>query len=393
MRIVLTAQPSYSHLTPLVLPVARIARDAGHEVAVATGASMAERIEREGLTALPLPNVPSIEEVMHGPDGDRTVSASGAPTPTPTPEMFAYGFVSVLGRRFAQDLIDVLAGWSPDLILRELTEFGGYLAAEHLGVPHGALDISPGAPLDHRAVLDQLNTQRRELGLGRIDDRWHSVRGFRASTLPPSYYTPPARLAGARYYQVPPDAAADQLDPAIADLPGDRPLVLASLGSMAPRIYGAAESILDTIIRALSQLPVTAVVALGEDRDPADWRGTRADNVYLTSFVQQRLLLPACDLFITHAGFNSIREALAAGVPMVAVPLIAEEPANARRLAELGAGLAVQAAETTPDSLRAAIEQVLADHRFRSRTRRLQREMLGLAPLTDIVDDIKTLLS
>lgn len=60
MRILITAQAIYSHLAPLVLPVAERAREAGHEVAIATGASVVQHIEKRGLTALTLPHMQSM---------------------------------------------------------------------------------------------------------------------------------------------------------------------------------------------------------------------------------------------------------------------------------------------------------------------------------------------
>ncbi|MCU1625366.1 MAG: glycosyltransferase [Pseudonocardia sp.] len=67
---------------------------------------------------------------------------------------------------------------------------------------------------------------------------------------------------------------------------------------------------LPEIVEALGALPVTAVVAPGSDAALAEWTGPRPVNVRLVSFVQLRLLLPTCDLFITHAGFGSVRETL-----------------------------------------------------------------------------------
>ena len=49
---------------------------------------------------------------------------------------------------------------------------------------------------------------------------------------------------------------------------------------------------------------------------------------------QQRLLNSA-ELFVTHAGYSSVREALTAGVPMVCLPLFADQPHNAARVEEL----------------------------------------------------------
>lgn len=182
------------------------------------------------------------------------------------------------------------------------------------------------------------------------------------------------------------------LDPAMADLPDDRPLVLASLGSVAPTMLGERPRLLDIIIEAIGGLPVTGVVALGAGRDPKQWRGVRATNVHLTSFVQQRTLLYACDVFVTHAGFNSTREALSAGVPIVALPIFAEQPANATRVVELGAGVRLDIEDVTPTALRSAIVRVLSEPTFRARARGLQRRSLALPPLSQIVQDLAVLV-
>ncbi|RCV49062.1 glycosyltransferase [Marinitenerispora sediminis] len=394
MRIVLTAQPAYSHLVPLVLPVAELARRAGHEVAVATGPAVAGHVERAGFPALVVPDALTAGEVMRDPSvmGAARPAPPGRATTGVTPEMFGRGFVEVMGGRFAHGLLDVLAGWKPELLLRESTEFGGYLAAERLGLAHGTLDIAPMAPLAHPLVLDQLNAARRRLGLAAVEDPWHPLRGFRAAVVPEEFYPPAARLAGARYYRAPAPAVDEPLDAAIAELPGDRPLVLASLGSNAPRMLGERPALLDAIITALAELPVTAVVALGADRDPAAWPGARAANVHLTSFVQQRALLPACDVFVTHGGFNGVRESLAAGTPMVVLPIFAEQPANADRVAELGAGLRLDIERAASGALRDAVERVRTDPRFRARAGRLQRAALALPPLDRIVEDAPALL-
>ncbi|WP_279580765.1 glycosyltransferase [Fodinicola feengrottensis] len=127
---------------------------------------------------------------------------------------------------------------------------------------------------------------------------------------------------------------------------------------------------------------------MGTGRDPAQWQGARADNVHLTSFVQQNLMLPACDAFITHAGFSGTREALAAGVPMVTLPMFAEQPENAVRIAEIGAGTGFRLEDVTADSLRTAVEQVLTDPTYRSHARGLQRQMLALPPLEGFLTDL-----
>jgi N-glycosyltransferase len=398
MHVVITAHPKYSHVVPLALPVANLLLGAGHEVTIATGADFAEQLAGDGYATLALPNVRPIHEVMLNPDlvGEPAAGAAPGARPgraglLPPPDMFARGFVRVMGARFAGDLLDALAGDTPDLILRDPVEFGGYLAAERLGVPHGVLDNCPMAPFGHPAMLDELNLQRESLGLAPTSDVWHPFSTFRAGVMPEVFYPQASRVGNARYYRTPPESGQTPLDPAIAELPADRPLVLAAIGSNAHRVVDSADSVLNTIIEVLGQLPVNGVVALGSGRDLAEWAGARADNVYLTSFAQQRLLLPACAAFITHAGFNSVREGVEAGVPMVALPLFAEEPANAKRIEELGIGLHLTLEELTAARLRDAVERALSDGGLRANVKAMQRQMLALPPLSQIVEDVQAL--
>ncbi|HXT88004.1 MAG TPA: glycosyltransferase [Trebonia sp.] len=398
MHVVITAHPKYSHVIPLALPVADLLRRAGHEVTIATGADFAARLASDGYSTLALPSARPISQVMFDANllGDSVPGSAPGDRPdrvpaAPPPEMFARGFVKVMGASFAADLLDALASDPPDLILRDPVEFGGYLAAERLGIAHGVLDNCPLAPFGHPAVLEELNRQREALGLPPMPDAWHPLSTFRAGVVPEVFYPPANRLPNARYYRTPPQSGQAPLDGAIAALPSDRPLVLASIGTNAHRVVESAESVLNTVIEVLGQLPVTGVVAVGEGRDPSQWSGARADNVHLTSFVQQRLLLPACAAFITHAGFNSVREGIEAGAPMVALPLFAEEPANARRIAELGLGPGLSPEELTAATLRNAVEHVLSDEKPRARVKWLQRQMFALPPLSQIVEDVQSL--
>ncbi|MER7150640.1 glycosyltransferase [Streptomyces lydicus] len=393
MRILITAQAIYSHLAPLVLPVAERARAAGHEVAIATGPSVIEHVDKRGLTALTLPHLQSMGEAFQSgalqpPPG---MEKAGSVTLELAPDFFAATFVGHLAESSTQDLLEAAKDWQPDLILHESTEYGGYLAAERLGIPHGALDIAPMAPYAHPTVTKELNRQRSKLDLAPVDDAWHPFRTFRAGVVPEDFYPTDSRLPNARYYQVPSQTPPAGLDPDIAQLPSDRPLVLATLGSNATRLPGGAHTLLNTIIETLGNLPVTGVVALGADRDPQQWDGARPDNVHLTSFVQQELLLRSSDMFLTHAGFNGTREALTAGVPMVAVPLFAEQSHNASRLQELGVGTRIDVQDVTHDSLATAVRNVLDDRSYRFRAQGIQRRTHALPDLDRLVKDAAAL--
>lgn len=392
MRIVLTSMPVYSHLVPLVVPLARALERAGHEVAVATGAVMAGDLERSGVRHLPLPRVLGPHQIGEDPELARSIGLGpdGVPLPEPEPvdrgEAFGRLFAGLYAVRSAEDLLKAVEGWRPDLIVRECTEFGGYLAAERLGVPQAVLDRVPLVPTRHPGLLRRLNASRAALGLSPVADISAITKYPWFGVMPEQWYPAELRSPSVRHYRLAAAEDQDPLDPAIADLPSDRPLVLASLGTNTGHML-PNNSLLKGIVETLGTLPCNAVVALGENNEPGGWTGPRPANVYLTSFIQQRLLLPACDLFLTHAGANGIRESMTAGVPMVAVPLFADQPVNATRIAELGLGLVVTP-EQAATALDTACTRVLDDPAFRRQARGFQRRFLALPGVDRLITDL-----
>ncbi|MFD1052630.1 glycosyltransferase, partial [Kibdelosporangium lantanae] len=87
--------------------------------------------------------------------------------------------------------------------------------------------------------------------------------------------------------------------------------------------------------RAFVVSTIVSIVVLGSKEALVRWDGPRPANVHLAAYVQQRTLLETCDVFLAHAGFSGVRESLAAGTPMVALPLFADQPENATRVADL----------------------------------------------------------
>ncbi|MFI5934051.1 nucleotide disphospho-sugar-binding domain-containing protein [Actinoplanes sp. NPDC051494] len=105
-----------------------------------------------------------------------------------------------------------------------------------------------------------------------------------------------------------------------------------------------------------------------------DWHvvvsaGDRADlgdlvvppNVEFGRSFPQRQVLRHAAVFVSHAGMNSLMEALAERVPVVALPLTPEQALNAARLAEVGAGRVADIATLTAGHLRELVERTAAD--------------------------------
>ena len=395
MRVLLTSHPVWSHLVPMVVPVAQALQAAGHQVAVATGTTLGPDLDRCGLPHLPMPRMLAPSQMGSDPDYARRIgfSVDGLLLPDidamPRGAGFGRLFAGLSAVRAAQDML--ATDFRPDLVIRECTEFGGYLLAEQLGLPCVTLDAASQAPTRHSRMLPWLNGSRVTLGLAPVDDTSTVAGNMWVSWLPETWYRTQERSPAHRYHRGP-DEPAQALDPAVAGLPAELPLVLATLGSNI-RSVPEDQRPFRLIIDALGALPCTAVVALGRDTDPADWDGPRPDNVHLVSFAQQRLTLPACDLFVTHAGFGAVREALTAGVPTVAVPLNADQPANAQRMAELGVGVTISPRQATTPTLAAACQQVLDNPAYRHTARGFQRRILGLPGMDTLINELTTLIT
>jgi UDP:flavonoid glycosyltransferase YjiC (YdhE family) len=318
---------------------------------------------------------------------------------TPTPEVAALGPGEAVGRVFAgatavravSDMLEVAPAFRPDLVVRECSEFGGHLLAERLGLPCATLDIGPLGEVADPCLLPALNEARIAVGLRPLDDVSALTREPWFSWMPESWY-PDESHGTPRCYRAPATREHEVLDPAIVGLPSDRPFVLVGLGSVSSAMLTPEASPLPRIVDALATLHCTAVVALGSGVDPSEWSGQRPHNVHLTSFVQQSLLLPACDLFLSHGGANSVREALAAGVPIVAMPLFAEQPLNAQRLADLRLGVSADK-HSDAATVAAACRKVLEDPAFRLSARGFQRKFLGLPGIDRMVADLAAMVA
>jgi UDP:flavonoid glycosyltransferase YjiC (YdhE family) len=87
------------------------------------------------------------------------------------------------------------------------------------------------------------------------------------------------------------------------------------------------------------------------------------------------LLFPRCDLVVTHGGSGTVLTALDHGLPMVIVPVSADQPDNAKRCEQLGVAMVVVPHDRTPEAFRNALRDVLRDPRYRQTAQRLRDEM------------------
>jgi len=138
-----------------------------------------------------------------------------------------------------------------------------------------------------------------------------------------------------------------------------KPLIYISLGT----INHDNVAFYQQCFEALGNLPVQVVLAAGRKTDLGAL-GPVPENFLVRAAVPQLQILERCDLFITHAGMNSVHESLWYGVPMVAIPQQMEQAIVACQVEKTGAGvaLAIDApiGRVSTAQLRDAVESVLA---------------------------------
>ena len=83
-------------------------------------------------------------------------------------------------------------------------------------------------------------------------------------------------------------------------------------------------------------------------------------------------LFPQCSVTVHHGGAGTTAAALRAGKPTVVTPCIADQPANAKMVAKLGAGVGLrQFGKVTPAELADALRKCVSDEALKTKAAEL----------------------
>ncbi len=218
-------------------------------------------------------------------------------------------------------------------------------------------------------ILSRIQDHRRKLGLpvpADISHVWSNklqisqqpeVFEFPRRELPKYVkFVGPLRLSGG-YQPVP--FPWERLD--------GRPLIYASLGTLQNRISG----LFRVIAEACDGLNVQLVISTGNGVAPEDL-GELPGRPIIVSYAPQLELLRKSVMAVTHAGLNTVLDALATGIPLVAIPITNEQPGIAARMAWIGAGETIANKHVTPQALRAAVVRVRSNPAYRAAAERVR---------------------
>ena len=373
MRVLFTCLPQSGHFNPLV-PIARALREAGHEVAFACPAGFAPTVEAAGFGAFPAGFEERGLPIPQLFPGGRGLSPAERPIWVNTRL-----FIGVFAAAMAANLLGVCRAWSPDLIVRDSGEFGGCVAAETLGLPHAS--VRTGAVAASYTLRARFNTAlaplRERAGLEPDPDDAMPFRYLHLAAEPPGFVPPGEGHAPTAHLLRPEnfESEGEPLPAWVTALP-ERPMVYATLGTVVSG-YPLGRDTFAAILAALRDEPYNLILTVGRENDPAQF-GPQPPNVHIARYIPQGQLLTHCDLVVNQGGFSTITGALNAGLPLVVVPLFADQPLNAACCAALGVGRVVGPDERTPEAIRAAVRAVLADPSYRANAERVRDENAAL---------------
>ncbi len=384
VRTLLVTTRGAGHFGPL-LPFAGVLARAGAEILVAVPRSGVAMVERAGLRAWTLDEPP---------DEERAAifrAAHGLPSDEANALVVREVFGGMDARASLPGVREAIGSWAPDVVLFETASFAAPLAAEDAGLPaiHVAIGLTRLIETFLPHVAEPLRALRGDSGLA-ADPDGERLRATPVFTLTPEGLEDPA---------VPDPPVTHRFREPEGD-PGalpdwwagrDQPLVYLTFGSVAPSMPGFAD-LARAAIGAVADRPVRALLTVGRQTDPADL-GPVPPNVRVERWVPQADVMPHAAAMVCHGGFGTVRAGLAAGVPMVALPLFADQPDNARRVAEIGTGIALEGGPEAAAALGEAVGRILAEPSHRAAAARVAERHRRLPPVEAAVDATRGLVA
>jgi MGT family glycosyltransferase len=304
----------------------------------------------------------------------------------------------------ATDTAEQIAAYSPDALVADYFLFGAMIAAQGAGLPVAALmpniwalplrgvpPIAAGYPLakgplgrlrDAALValvnrvfakgLPSLNDTRAQHGLPPLTsfyDQVLTVDRILVLTSPTFDYAAPFVPANARYLGpildepgwTEPWTHPWTNDPSTND---PRPLVLVGFSST----FQNQAALLQRIIDAVSTLPVRAVVTTGPAIDPGDL--VAAGDVRVVRSAPHGALIDQAATVVTHCGHGTTLKSLAAGVPMVCIPMGRDQDDTAARVVHHGAGVRLSPTASA-GAIRDAVTKVLKRKEYRAAAKKI----------------------
>jgi MGT family glycosyltransferase len=405
------------HVQPMLL-AARGLANRGHEVLAISDVCNAPDAAAVGTPFRAWSTAPSRHD--RSPESD-PLKDWLAKTPLETIHGLADGLMSGPAAAYAQDTLEAIDRFAPDVVVCQELLFGVMAAAEARrkplalfvanvwpfptlrnhppfggGLPppvtdfdfdfYGRLSKVTREAFQHG--LPALNAARATIGLAPLADIFGQLdaadrillatsRAFDFDlTVPEPFRYVGPYLADPAWAQ--PWSPPNWTDP-------DAPLVLVTFSSM----YQGQEQVLHRIIEALGGFGARGLLTLGPVLDAADFPAPA--NVVVARSAPHSLIFPYASVVVTHAGHASTLRPLIAGVPLVCLPLGRDQADNAARVTQRGAGLRLLP-DASASEIGTAIQQAISDPGIRQAAADLGTRIAADAANRSAEDELEALV-
>lgn len=389
MRVLITAVSAYGHLQSL-LPLAKALANAGHEVAIAASADLRLRAEAAGFPAFEtgLAFDTAFEQLAERyPDQEYNRLEPAEILGWYLPHLFG----EVLAPAMLADLEPLVRSWQPHVILHDIGEFAGPIAAASVGIPSVCQTLGIRFEYDVLdAVADAVAPLWQQRGM-EPDPTAGLYRYLCLDITPPSFQP----YESARYRDV-----IRPLRPiASPPLPGEGlpqwieqrrevPLVHMTLGTNIGTNTDVA--MFRSVIDGLGDLEVDVLITIGFNKDPTSL-GPLVSNTHVEQYLPHSLLLPLCSAVISHGGAGTTLSSLAQGVPLLVLPQGADQYLIGDLVRISGAGLCLTPRHVNASTIKQSVLALLHEPGYHANARRLQQEIADMPAPEEAVHLIEEL--
>lgn len=174
----------------------------------------------------------------------------------------------------------------------------------------------------------------------------------------------------------------------VIDNPDHKDIVLVSQGTVELNY----ENLILPTLEALKDRPNTLVIVVlgirGATLDPSIFI---PDNARIVDYFPFDDILPHCSVFVHNGGYGGVQHSLSHGTPLVVAGETEDKPEMCAIAAWAGTAVNLKTGRPTTEALRAAVDEVIAESRYKEACQRIQAEIASFDPLrvvTDTIDEV-----
>jgi UDP:flavonoid glycosyltransferase YjiC (YdhE family) len=352
MRLLLCSTGLAGHFNPLV-PFIVAAQARGDEIFVVVPPSLAKEVDELGVA----------HYLSDPPDPTKSKDLWRRAARLPHAQAARLLDGEFFGRLSTEAMLATVESacdvFQPDLILREPCAYAGAVVAHRRSIEHAQVAISTARTEWGVIGLVASTLDDFEDGMEKV------LRQTRYLSRLPTSLDPSPFPRTLRYRE----ESLPEVDQPGRWAEGSGPLIYLTFGTVAGGL-GTARLAFQFAIEALKGLDVRVLLTTGRGFDRR-LLSEVPSNVFVESWVPQATVFPFASMVLCHGGSGTTYGALAAGLPLVFVPMFADQRTNAQLITVAGAGVVVnvgsksepgfRAIEATDVArIRAAVVEVLA---------------------------------